>query len=172
MDVSSVKLSTRRLDLTPLGPEDAALVRHFFQDPDIRFHFFGDEHPPEIQVTRFLREALERRSGEARGLWLAVERQSQAHVGFGGLVALPYAPFPEVHLAVDREFRHRGYGTEIAQRLLWYALYQQDFKIVLASVEHTNDPAIRLLLNCGMRLNKIFAMKGRWYHQFALLQCN
>ena len=166
------KISTQRLDLVSLSAPDVFILRPFFQDPDIRFHFFNDDHPPQKLIDRFLQDNLWSSQSSSCGLWLARNRESQAIIGFGGLVYLPRFPYPELHLAVGREFRRCGYGTEIAMRLIWFALYQKDFKVVLSSVEHTNDPAIRLLLNCRMHLNKIIPWKGRYYHQFAILQSN
>lgn len=172
MSVSSLKLLTDRLLFLPLCNSDGRELSHFFRDPDIRFHFFGSEHPPRTLIDRFIRENLNPKEDQACRLWLVHDRRTEALIGFGGLVELPHFPFPELHLAVDRDFRGHGFGKEMAQRLMWYALYQHHFNVVLASVEHTNDPAIHLLLSCGMHLNKIIPWKGSWYHQFAYFQKN
>ncbi len=172
MSVSALKLISERLEYLPLTEQNAATLKSFFKDPDIRFHFFGDEYPPETLINQFIRNNIRTHEQEACGLWLAADKRTGVPIGFGGLVYLPYQPIPEIHLAVERPYRRIGFGREITERLTHYTFYQQAFSVVLASVEHTNDPAIRLLLRCQFHLNKILARKGRWYHQFARLPAN
>lgn len=158
MSAPSLRLSTDRLELLPLGLD--ALQALILRDRERLEALTGARFPEPLlppplmdDVLPFMRDRL-RAEPEELGWWpwLIVSRSAGEAVGSvglggrpdgGGVVLVGYAIYPP--------FEGRGYATEAARALVAWALDQAGVAGVRATIPTGHLPSLRVADKLGMR---------------------
>ncbi len=163
-------LTTDRLRIRPLEPEDAAEVQRIRSLPEVaRFQFW---QPGEAQeVERLAASQAGRVPGESGTWfqWVITRREDTELIGDIGLHApgQPHAE-AEVELGISLDPAHQGagYAAEAMRALLGYAFDELRAHRARCSTDPRNLACVRLLEGLGMRREAHFReslwFKGAW----------
>ncbi|MFI5907552.1 GNAT family N-acetyltransferase [Dactylosporangium sp. NPDC051541] len=146
-------LTTARLDLHAVEPDDAEALHELFSDPQT--HTIGDGPLLDIRETQSWisrRQACRRELGLC---WYALrERASRRLVGNCGVFAGRTGPDePEVGYEISHAFRGVGYATEAAVAVVAECA-RVGLPRVWATVRPANTASLRVLEHLNMALNR------------------
>lgn len=145
-------LTTARLVLRPVVPEDAREVQALADDPDVAANTLTIPHPYALEDAedwiRSHREEQERGAALVRAITLR-EGGSMAgaiglHIDTGNRVA-------ELGYWLGKEYRGNGYATEAARAMVDHAFRVLELERVYASHFPGNPASGRVLQKLGMR---------------------
>jgi RimJ/RimL family protein N-acetyltransferase len=153
-------LSTRRLILRPLKPEDADLMFRYRSRPVVwRYQIWRPEDISEIHAFIEKQKVL---LLDTPGTWFSLaitRRESGEMVGDLGM------HFPEeensgveIGITLDPEYQKRGYAAEALDAAFRFLFFSLGKDRVYASVDPRNTASIRLLEGRGMR--KVSCLTG------------
>lgn len=149
--MSSLRLTTERLELTPLPPHAAAVLPEDRGDASRSIGAPLDEEWPDPNLHDVLgRHAAIPPKTTCFGVWVMIERDSGSVVGDIGFHGPPDdAGAIEVGYSVVPSRRRRGYATEAAHALLTWACGQPSVHAVVARCDPGNQASIRTLERVG-----------------------
>jgi RimJ/RimL family protein N-acetyltransferase len=144
-------LSTRRLELRPVRPEDVALMVELNADPVVMVHIRGHPATRDETLAEWSQRLLHQ-SDPARGLgyWAGFENEKFA----GWWSASSFAGRPEISGVGYRLCRSawgRGLATEGARAMVQQAFTGAEVDRVYASTMAVNTASRRVLEKLGMR---------------------
>ena len=147
-------LHSARLTLRHTDPGDDAAVQDLFADEETTRYW---AHRPLVDLDAgraWIETRLEARTAGTLIDWIAFE--DNAVIGIAFLSALSIENLRgEVGYAVHRERRGRGYGREMLECVLAYAIDTLGLHRIEADVDPRNVPSIRMLERQG------FVAEGR-----------
>jgi RimJ/RimL family protein N-acetyltransferase len=154
--MTSIWLSTERLDLRPYGPADLDVLERIFGDPGVRRYLFDDQVMPRgwVAAEAAANERLFAEHGYGVGL-LYVRDEAPAEVagaiGFAGF--RPFFTPPELQLLYGLlpEAWGRGYATEVARALVQVGFEQIGLDEVLGVTDPPNRASMRVMERAGLR---------------------
>jgi RimJ/RimL family protein N-acetyltransferase len=162
-------LSTARLALRPVRPDDLAAVHRLWSEPSVRRFLFDDRALGEGEVHDFLARSEESFRASGYGLWLGFEAGQPAIAAFAALLAPqePSAP-PALVYGVRPDAAGRGLATEAARAVLAHAFGPLGLVRVTADVDEPNAASVRVLEKLGMVRVGRRVVAGRPLLDFAL----
>ena len=147
-------LTTRRLDLVPVGRDDVDRLWTIWREPAVRRYLFDDVPVTRERVVDILDEILPV-AGEQLGLWLARQRGSDHTIGIVGLkpTNATYEPAlagtVDVIVAFESAVWGRGYATESLRAILDHAFGTLGLANVIAIVDVPNEASHRVITRLG-----------------------
>jgi [ribosomal protein S5]-alanine N-acetyltransferase len=145
-------LLTERLELRRFASPDLGPLLVAFGDPAV-MRFVGSERKPLSgdALRVLMRTADGHWSRHGFGLLAIVERESGRVVGEAGLQVLEAGPDIELGYTLARTAWGRGYATEAARAVLYWAFAGLRLERVVAVADPANDTSLRVLDRLGMR---------------------
>jgi [ribosomal protein S5]-alanine N-acetyltransferase len=153
---SQPSLSTRRLVLEPVVPQDLAFLHALWRQPSVRRFLFHDDPVTLATAASLLSECMAR-SELGLGLWLVRETRTGRILGCAGLGPMAAAADFEPRLsglyepvvALDPNHQGLGFATEAVSALLDHALGALAASAIGAVNDHRNIAAAQLLDRLG-----------------------
>lgn len=161
-------LETERLVLRQFTLEDIDCLVELNSDPDVvRFATIDKQVDPAFIQTKILPKWLQHyEEYEGYGCWAAIEKSSQAFIGWFLFRPAVHAPYFDPALAdpTDIELGYRlrkdswghGYATEGSKALIQKGFSELGAKRILAVVFAVNEASIRVLEKSGLKLDMQF----------------
>jgi RimJ/RimL family protein N-acetyltransferase len=145
-------LLTERLELRRFASRDLGPLLVAFGDPAV-MRFVGSERKPlSGDALRVLMRSADGHWSRHRfGLLAVVERGSGRVVGEAGLQVLEAGPDIELGYTLAHAAWGRGYATEAARAVLYWAFAGLRLERVVAVADPANDASLHVLDKLGMR---------------------
>ncbi|HEV7498898.1 MAG TPA: GNAT family N-acetyltransferase [Vicinamibacteria bacterium] len=160
MKTIGLVLETARLRLRELIDADLDFVAGMLGDPEVARYY-------EKTFTRddawdWLRRQQARYARDGHGLWLAVERETEAPVGQVGLVLqeVEGQMLPEIGWLLDRPFWGHGYASEAAAATREAAFGRWRYPAVISLIRPVNERSRRVAERIGMKPGRLVAFHG------------
>jgi RimJ/RimL family protein N-acetyltransferase len=149
-DDAALTLSTRRLSLEPIRPEDADDLVAVLDDDAL--HEFIGGHPATLaELRERWRRWSARRSPDGRELWLNwVLRSREENRPMGTLQATVLVDQAAVAWVVGRAWQGRGYATEAARALVDWLVDGLQVRDVVAYIHPEHQASARVAANAGL----------------------
>lgn len=161
-------ISTERLTLRVMTPDDLDDVHAFQSDPDVvRYQLFEPRTREEVaeksaewgkatrleKVGDYIQPAMQTADGRVIGLMYFTITSTDDETG-------------EIGWAMNKQFHGQGYASEAASAILDLAFGPLDLHRVYAELDPRNEPSVRLCERLGMRHEAHFVehmmFKGDW----------
>jgi ribosomal-protein-alanine N-acetyltransferase len=171
------ELETARLTLRELSPEDAPAIEAAWQNSPTQWLYQAVEPVEFTNVQERIANYLKYRGeGERRRIYDYVARLKSDGSLIGGVsFGRSHPAIASIGLRVVASRARRGYGTELALRMLTFGFGELRLNRIEADVALENKPCLRVMEKIGMRREGvarecIFA-QGRWWTEarFAML---
>ena len=124
MDKSNYFLKGERVLLRPIEADEVQKISHifvkWFNDGAVTYYMFTGQKPQNAkQIAEQINKDLS--LGDA-AIFLAVDIKTKKMIGYAGLYAVhPTAKKAEFRILIgEKDFRGRGYGTEVTELLTFY----------------------------------------------------
>jgi ribosomal-protein-alanine N-acetyltransferase len=154
-------LSTPRLVLRLLEPDDAAFIHALVNDPDW-LRYIGERNVRSLDDARgYIANgpaAMFARHGFA--LFAVERREDGVPIGICGILKRDYLDAPDLGFAFLPAHRSRGYAREAAEATLAWGLEAHGIRRMLATTALDNDASVRLLEKLGFRFERTARMPG------------
>lgn len=145
-------LTTERLALRPVVPEDAPEVQSLADDPDVAANTLTVPHPYHLQDAEDWIRSHREEQGRGEALVRAITlRESGAMVGAIGLHIDGKNRVAELGYWLGEGHRGKGYATEAGRAMLDHAFRVLELERVYASHFPGNPASGRVLEKLGMR---------------------
>ena len=150
-------LTTQRLSLRELVPDDRARLDEIFQDAET-IHNYGYVFTP-TELDEWFARQMEHHARRGFGLWSAVERISGAWIGLSGVIRRNFGNVEDLEVCyfLRPRCRHHGYAREAAAACRDYAFNVLGAKRVVACVRVDNAPSRRVAESLGMSVDRVFS---------------
>lgn len=145
----SVDLSSPRLTLRPVRPEDVDALHRHWTDPDVRRYLWDDEIVSRAKVADVVGESVRRFAAHGHGLWALRRARHDALIGCVGLWTFHEPPGLELVISLSPTAWGRGLAAEAVRALLGYAFGPLGMDVVNASTDTPNRASRRLLERVG-----------------------
>ena len=145
-------LTTTRLLLREMTPEDYDALYAVLADPDIMQHYpYAFD---ETRVRDWIRRNMERYRIFGFGLWAVCLRESGEMIGDCGLSMQNIGGVikPEIGYHVRRDMQRKGYAREAAAAVRDWTFEHTPFQILYSYMKYTNEPSVRAAQSWGCRL--------------------
>jgi len=136
-------LSTRRLVLTPVSPDDEVELLTLFREPAVRRYLLDDLLVDAAWVAAEVAASGERFDTGSAGLWAIRDGAGgESILGFAGF--RPFFDPPELQLlyGLYPDAWGRGYATEAASAVLGHAFTVLGFSLVTAATDVPNARSV------------------------------
>ena len=154
-------LSTPRLRLRLLVPDDAPFIHALVNDPDW-LRYIGDRNVRTLDDARgYIANgpaAMFERHGHA--LFAVELREDATPIGICGILKRDYLDAPDLGFAFLPAYRAQGYAREAAAATLAWGLEAHGFERMLATTALDNEASVRLLEKLGFRFERTARMPG------------
>jgi ribosomal-protein-alanine N-acetyltransferase len=148
------RLTTERLTLEPVSPEDAAFVLELLNDPGWIMNV-GDRGVRDLDAARAY---IVERFGKS--LWLVARDDRGAPLGMCGLIDREELDHPDIGYAFLERHSGQGYATEAAAALLDHARETLGLEAVVAITAPDNTASQRVLEKIGLRFVQMIDVPG------------
>jgi ribosomal-protein-alanine N-acetyltransferase len=163
------EIETARLTLRELSPEDAPAIEAAWQNSPTQWLYQAVEPVEFTNVAGRIANYLKYRGdGERRRIYDYVARAKSDGSVIGGVsLGRSHPAIASIGLRVVAAHGSRGYGTELARRMLAFGFGDLRLNRIEADVALENRPCMRVMEKIGMRREGvarecIFA-QGRWW---------
>ena len=163
-------LETCRLTLRELAPEDAAAIQ-VWQNSPMQWRHMAVEpaefHDAAVRIANYLKY---RGEGANRRLFVYAARLKRDGALIGSVSLARSQPgIASLGLSIAASHGGRGYGTELAHRILAFGFGDVRLNRIAADVAVDNHPCFRVMEKIGMQHEGvarecIFA-QGRWWSE-------
>jgi RimJ/RimL family protein N-acetyltransferase len=147
-----IQFTTERLNLCRISSDDFRALRQFECDDQVmRYTAVGRAQSPEESHIRLLNQVLISEKSAPYGIWLAQLLNDSSENGTVGWAMLRPTEAGELELGymLVRQKWGQGFATEIARRLVEFALQQREPRPVIAKTSPENHPSMRVLEKVG-----------------------
>lgn len=153
-------ISTTRLNLRELRPEDADFYFALVRDPDW-IRFIGDRGYAQVEQAReaLVTQTIPGYTKQGFGLWLTETKLDRTPMGICGLVKREGLDDIDLGFAFLPAARGQGYAHEAAAACLAYGFNTLGQSRIVAITDPENHPSKRLLLKLGFVFEKIVCLK-------------
>ena len=149
-------LTTPRLTLRRLSPDDAEFIVELLNDPAF-IRFIGDKAVRSVDdARRYILEgpvASYERNGF--GLWLVELKDSGSAIGMCGLLKRESLPDVDIGFAFLPAYRSQGYAFESALAVLEYGMTEFGLRRIVAISDPDNAGSLAVLQKIGMRFERM-----------------
>ena len=142
-------LTTKRLVLRPVMPQDHAVLLAHWASPDVRRFLFDGEALSPAEVTQTIEESARDFRQDGYGVWLIQEEGRAGLVGTAGLRPLEELGL-EIFYSLAPGSWGKGYATEAARAGVDHALVDRGLPAVLAEVDEGNAASVAVVRRLGM----------------------
>ncbi|MDX1996571.1 MAG: GNAT family N-acetyltransferase [Thermoanaerobaculia bacterium] len=139
-----------RLELQPIGREDAKELLAVFQDPAVRRYLLDDQLVTLDWVHDEIATSIERFTSVGAGLWALRLHEATEIIGFVGFRPFFEPPRLQLLYGLLPAYWGRGLATEAAARACDHAFSHLGFDHVEAATDEPNRRSIRVLEQLGM----------------------
>ena len=161
-------LETTRLTLRELAPEDAPAIQEWQNSP-MQWRHMAVEPAEFFDAAARIANYIKYRGDDAsRRLFVYAARLKHGGALIGSVsLARSHQAIASLGLSVAATHGGRGYGTELAHRLLAFGFGELRLNRIAADVAIDNHPCLRVMEKIGMKpegvsRDCIFA-QGRWW---------
>jgi ribosomal-protein-alanine N-acetyltransferase len=143
-------LSTERLELRELTPEDLPFVAEMIGDAETMRYYPHPFMPTEARY--WLQRQFDRYARDGHGLWLVVERDSGRRVGQVGLAIqdVDGGKEPEIGWLIHRRYWRRGFASEAGRAVRDHAFGRRGLQRVISLIRPVNEPSQGVAQKIGM----------------------
>jgi [ribosomal protein S5]-alanine N-acetyltransferase len=162
-------LETKRLMLRELAPEDAPAIEAAWQNSPTQWLYQAVEPAEFTNVAERIANYIRYRGdGERRRIYDYVARRKSDGSVIGGVsLGRSHPAIASLGLRVVDACGGRGYGTELARRILTFGFSDLGLNRIEADVALENHACIQVLEKAGMRregvLRDCIFAQGRWW---------
>jgi RimJ/RimL family protein N-acetyltransferase len=155
-------ITTERMVLRPITPEDAALLYELDRDPEVmRWLSGGPATPMGAIVDRILPDMVSiAGSGDGHGTWVANDRESRAFLGWFVLRPSENDGESEVGYRLRRAAWGHGLATEGVVAMLRRAFDEMGRERVFGTTYEENAGSRRVMEKAGMRHVRSFRLRS------------
>jgi len=143
-------LTTARLRLRPLAPEDADALHALWTDPKVRRWLWDDDVIPRETVDTVIADGVASFAAHGYGHWTIADAATGEFVGFCGLRRVGDTGEVELLYALAPTFWGKGYATEAAQAVLAHGFDRVGLGRIVAQTDVPNAASVRVLERLGM----------------------
>jgi len=143
-------LRSERLTLRPVALDDVDALHALWTDRDVRRYLWDDIEIPRERAEQTVRDAVDS-SAAGIGMWVVLEGDANALVGFCALIRREGDEDPELMYGLSPAYWKRGYGTEAAARVLRYAFETLGAARVSAATDPPNVASVGVMERLGFR---------------------
>lgn len=154
-------ITTDRMILKPLYPENASALHTLWVDPDVRKYLWDDLPVPEEQVVDILEESQRLMAKAGVGLWGATLRSHDELIGFCGHWFFHDPPELQIVFGVSPDWWGQGLGTELATAMLEYGFKDLELKEIIGSTDEPNTAACKVMEKAGMQTLGVVEKAGQ-----------
>jgi RimJ/RimL family protein N-acetyltransferase len=154
-------ITSERLMLRRLTPEDFASVRRIHSDPDV-MHIYGGVFSE--QATReAIRRNIDRYEKDGVGFYAITLKETGELIGCGGIIMQPtdQGVEPEIGYQMRRDQQGRGYATEMARACMRYAFETLKADHIISLIRPDNQPSRRVAEKNGLIVDREYL----WHEQ-------
>lgn len=144
-------IETSRLYIFPPSLEDFYDLYALQSDPTV-MHYIGQGVRDQVTVLDSLLKAIEHQKKYGFSLGSVFDKASHTFIGRAGLIHVKFKDENDIEIAYafHQAFWNKGYGSEIAQALLIWALRHLPNRDLVAIVHAQNQKSRRVLEKIGM----------------------
>ena len=157
--MSGADLSTDRLRLRPLEPEDLDPLHAHWSVPEVGRWLFDERLPPREQVEKELLQSCELFERLGIGIW-GVHRVAGRFIGTCGFLPVTEIDEIEILFSLEPGSWGRGYAYEASLAVLREAFEAAGLERVVGRCDVPNLASKRLLERLGMTLEKREPIRG------------
>ena len=144
-------LTTERLHLREMTPDDFDALRKVLADPAIMQHYpyaFDD-----ARVKGWIARNIDRYRIFGFGLWAVCLKETGEMIGDCGLTMQLIGDQikPEIGYHIRADHQRMGYATEAAKAVRDWAFENTPFNILYSYMKHTNTPSCKTAMAYGCR---------------------
>jgi RimJ/RimL family protein N-acetyltransferase len=155
------KLSTQRLHLERLQPDDHAFMRALVNTPGW-IEFIGDRNVhSQADALAYIDRIM---NTENLYYWVARTRETNTPIGVVSFLKRSYLDHFDIGFAFLPEFQGAGYALEGAKAVLDMVRDQPEYQPVLATILPHNVNSVRLLEKLGLRFERIMQVNEDTLH--------
>ncbi len=165
-----VILTTERLVLRHLEPDDLEPLYALYRDPEMR-----EFYPDGVRTLAETKEELDwflngHPHHPKLGLWATIERSSGAFLGRCGLLPWQIDGTSEVELAfmIDKRRWREGLATEAARGIIAYARDELKLQRLICLVMPGNVASAGVAMKVGMRFEREYSDEFGLCHIYSL----
>lgn len=136
-------LKSKRIYLRQIEMEDVPLLTKWVNDEIVTFFMFTGQKPQNSdQVAIMLKEELEARNNV---IFLAMDVKTKKPIGYTGLYDIHYTARRAEYRALigEKNFWGKGYGTELAEMIIYYGFDRLNLNRIYAGYTAENKSAAR-----------------------------
>lgn len=177
-----LQYETNRLRLEILGVNRCREVLRFYEKNRRIFEQYEGTKPSNFYTAGYQSEILKIEyqmalKGQSVRFFAMLKKTGQI-IGTTSLQNIQPAPYKNAVLGYrfDEDFHHQGYAFEAVSQILRIGFDELDLKRIIAYVQQTNQPSLRLLSRLGFAYEgtaRSFAnIQGIWtdHEQFSLIK--
>ncbi len=156
-------METERLYFRFYEEKDKADFTALFTDAAVMKHV-GDGVLTEVQAEAFWQKLFGKLYPQKFNIWAVFANQDSRYIGHAGIYPRPIKKEDwEFVYFLRRDAWGKGYATEIARRLIEFAVEELNLTQVFATVDDEHPASIRVLKKAGMNFQKYeFDEQGRF----------
>lgn len=151
---SKMVLSTERLVLRELAPEDLDAL-HLIYGDDRNREYFPEKGLSRERVAEIIKKCQERYKTNGFGFWATILRETNELIGFVGInifdYFVPFEPKTEVGWVIDWRHAGKGYATEAAMASMRLGFDKFGMEEIVAITAVSNWPSRRVMEKLGMK---------------------
>ena len=153
---SSVVITTERLVLRRLVPEDFEAVRRIHSDPEVMAIYGGVF--TEQGTRDFIQRNLDRYTKDGVSFYAITLKGTGELIGCGGIIMQPtdQGIEPEIGYQVRRDQQGHGYATETARACMKYAFEKLKADHIVSLIRPDNLPSRRVAEKNGLVVDREF----------------
>ena len=144
----TVKVTSERLTLRELTPDDAEFVFNLYNSPEF-LQFIGDKQLHSRETAKLYIENVQipQYQNPGIGMWAIELKESQKVIGVCGLVNREEIDGFDIGYALLKPFTGKGYASEAVDVVMKWAKTVRNMQEIFAVVQKDNAMSIRLLEN-------------------------
>jgi [ribosomal protein S5]-alanine N-acetyltransferase len=145
-----MKMTTKRLQLTPVTDEDFDVLFQIFTNAYVRKYLCDGEIFNGKKIRDFLETSKKNFALHFYGLWLLKHTESNNVIGFAGLWSFFDEPQPQLLYALLPQYTGQGFATEASIAIIHYSFQQLGFSYLVASCDTPNVSSHKVVQRLGM----------------------
>ncbi len=130
-------------------PDDLANLAAMLSDAEVMKYVSDGMPATREEAKKALQSIIRHWENHGFGRWAAIDKETEAFVGFGGLRSLMDTPEVVYHFA--KAYWGRGLATELGRASLTFGFEEHQFDRILAIAKPENVASIRIMKKLGMQ---------------------
>lgn len=147
-NLMSMKLTTNRLNLTPISSTDSLWFHELNINPQVRKYLWDDEVISESLANDIINESIRLFNENQWGLWKIDSAKNQ--IGYAGLWNFFDEPQPQLLYVIDPKHTRNGYAKEASQSVIKHTFEKLKFNYLIASMDEANIASIKVCESLNM----------------------